>query len=349
MPRILVILFVVMLLLPVPVTAQETFTINGQVVQGTIDGAPLPQNLPLQLVIIGPDNVVVQEFNTTAGPDYSFSFAGVPVMGDDHTYAVTTTYAGLPQVSLPVPASEASFIEFPLYETTTTINPAQMRILAGDMIIAFQNVEQIGVAVIFEMTILNVGNRILYGEEPSFTFELPVGAYNVAPLIEEGVQTRTQMLRFEAATIPLVHDQAPILPNVPHTISVSYFMPYELGAIIHQVFPVAVTNLTIWVPDGTVFVESDYHQKSEDTITDRGVTYVAYDQTESIEVDENNAANVIFSLGGVPPQSQRTSVNERSDDDNGGISPLIFALAGGLLLLLGVVWFVARRRVDEAA
>lgn len=348
MPRIVALLVVVMLLLPVTVTAQETFTINGQVVQGTIDSAPLPQNLPLQLVIIGPDNAVVQEFNTTAGPDYSFSFAEVPVMGEDHTYAVTTEYAGLPQVSLPVPASEAAFIEFPLYETTTTINPAQMRILGGDMIIAFQNVEQIGVAVIFEMTVLNVGDRILYGEEPSFTFELPVGAYNIAPLIEEGIQSRTQMLHFEAANIPLVHDQAPILPNVPHTISVSYFMPYELGAIIHQVFPVAVTNLTIWVPDGTVFVESEYHQKSEDTITNRGVIYVAYDQTESIEVDENNAANMIFSLGGLPPQSQRTSLNDSADDEDGGISPVIFALVGGLFVLLGVVWFVARRRADEA-
>lgn len=345
MNRLLICIAVLLLLLPGATLAQEGLTIEGQVVQGTRNGAPLPDNMPVSLIIISPTAGIVETYQTVAGPDGTFIFNNVPER-EDHRYAVSTEYANIPQLSTPQALDELDFIELTVYETSPTFNPDQVRVMQGNMILDFDELQDLGLAVILEATILNISDRIIFGGDSSFSVELPVGAFSVAPLVSEGANIdASPMIRVDDGTIPIVRDQAPILPGVPHTLRISYVVPYELGAVVHQVFPVAITNMSIWVPQGSVQVESEHHEQSPDSVEENGLTYTAYDQTDVIEPGEDGDADLIFTLQGLPPQVSLRNNNQ--DDDDGGFNLLLPALAAILLLIVGVFWVFVRRGTDS--
>lgn len=330
--------------LTIPVAAQDeaTITVTGRVVAGTNSSEALTFPMDVQLVITF-NGAIVDSYASTTTEDGSFTFNDIPRHDDDYAYLVATEYAGLPQISEPVTASELEAIELVIYETSTSVNAGQIRIIDGTMIINFDKVERLGLEILLDINILNVSDRIIYGDESSYTLELPVGAFQVAP-VNSGATTTGRYIIEDNQAIPVVKDTAPILPGIPHNIRLIYFLPFEAQAIIHQVFPTDITNLAIWVPTTAVQLESNYYDRGEDTVTAEGVPYYVYEQVAPISVDENGQANLIFTLGGRPDQTSNTDVES---EDNSSMTYILVAVLAivAALIIGGVAWWMGRQNV----
>ncbi len=331
-------------ILTIPVAAQEdtAITVIGQVVAGTQDGEPLVFPMDIQLVITY-NGAIVDDYVTTTADDGSFTFNNIPWHDDDYEYLVAAQYSGLPQISEPVTASEMGAIELVVYDTSTSVNAGQIRIIEGTMIINFDKIEGLGLEILLDINILNVSDHIIYGDESSYSLELPVGAFQVAP-VNPGANEAGRYVIQDNQPIPIVKDTAPILPGIPHNIRLIYFLPFEAQAIIHQVFPTDITNLAIWVPTTAVQLESNYYDRGEETVTVEGVTYYVYEQVSPISVDENGQANLIFTLGGRPSQ---TSSSDAKSEDSSNPAYILIALLGvvAALIIGGVAWWMGRQNV----
>ena len=90
---LLVVAGALLLTLPTTLTAQETMTIRGRVVNGTA-GAETPGGLPVLLLITGQDGTLAGTGQGQANPDGSFALENVALMGDA-TYNVSVDYGGV--------------------------------------------------------------------------------------------------------------------------------------------------------------------------------------------------------------------------------------------------------------
>jgi hypothetical protein len=339
------------LFLPYTTHAQEPerLRVTGYVEQGTHDGTPLPAGMALELVISTPEEGIKERFQTVTNADGTFVFENIPHL-DNHLYTVAAQYQGLPQISEPrlVDALDEPIV-LSLYETTTVINAAQIQITQGIMIIDFTDVQKVGLEVLLSFTITNVSDRILYGQDLMY-FELPVGAYGIAQAINADNPTQSaNLLEIEEGTIPIVRETAPIFPLAPHEISISYLIPYTAGAIIDQVFPMDIANFSVWLPIDTVSLTAENFTKAEENIESGGLTYQHYYLTAPIQVDENGDAKLIFSLGGAPTETTRTARElSRKEKEDKGFSLVLPAIAGGLLLIAGIAfWLWGRRETPD--
>ena len=329
-----------------PIQAQDdtVFTIMGQVVAGTANGEPLVFPMDVQLVITYQGNIV-EQFDATTTEEGRFSFADVPRRAEDYEYLVATHYAGLTQISEPLTADELEQVELVVYDTSTTVNAGQIRIIDGTMIINFDKVEGLGLEILLDINILNVSDHIVYGDESSYTLELPVGAFQVASAVQGTANFDGRFIIQDNQPIPIVKDTAPIFPGIPHNIRLIYFLPFEAQALIHQVFPTDISNLAIWVPTTAVQIQSNYFDRGDETVTVEGVPYFVYEQISPINVDENGHANLIFTLGGRP--STTSNKNDDTEDESNSLTLVLIAV---LILILvsiigGVVWWMARQNV----
>ncbi|MBI5928083.1 MAG: hypothetical protein HY862_02155 [Chloroflexi bacterium] len=334
---------------PVTVAAparQQSLTIQGQLTLGTLDGTAIPSGLPVELQMISVRDGLLQTQSIPTNADGSFTFVNVPRFGSEIFYTLSAVYAGLRQSTPPFSADdvdEQGTIVLRLYETTEQLG--NLEIAQATTQIDFTDVQQVGLKILLELQIFNLGDRIPYftnEADPTrlatFHFELPVGAYNIAPEGESGAQ------RFilQESVIPVVYDTQPIFPNwpTPHIIRLSYFLPYTGSAVIDQVFPVTVNNFSVWVPENAIQVTGDQFAQTKDQKPEgSSLTYHIYKQKSSLSANEN----LKFTLEGVPTRST-TAKSDTSEEGGSAVVALLIGLS--VLIIGGAVgyWVWASRR-----
>lgn len=126
---------------------------------------------------------------------------------------------------------EQGTIELRLYETTDQLS--RLEIAQATTQIDFTDLQRVGLKILLELQVFNLGDRIPYFTDEAdptrlvtFYFELPVGAYNIAPEGESGAQ------RFiiQEGVIQVIYDTQPIFPGwpTPHIIlRLSYFFLFR--------------------------------------------------------------------------------------------------------------------------
>ncbi|MBZ0308954.1 MAG: hypothetical protein K8I82_23015, partial [Anaerolineae bacterium] len=269
-----VVLLVGLLALLSTTYAQDTFTLTGHLIQGTAGGTALSPELPVRLEILSPEGELRETHHTLSDAAGSFTFENIYRYEDGSLYVLYSQWAGLEQSSLPVTFTEnPQSIEFPLYETTTSLKDVVL--YEGNLRVTF---EQTGtVQMLLEINYSNLGDKIVLPDPQagSFTVELPVGALAVAPEQIEGAAPRFEPVsQIGELAIPGIRDTQPLVPHWPNVLRVSFFVPYELGAIIDMRFPVAVNNMLIFVRQDTVYVEGgDLFALSDETQTSSGQVY----------------------------------------------------------------------------
>lgn len=322
-------------------SAQETVTLEGKLIQGTKEGAALTPNLPLRLDILTPEGEVQASYNATSDAENNFVFPNVPRYTDESLYVLYTSWAGIEQSSLPFSlAEEVKPIEFPLYDTTSGLS--EVVLYDGKLQVDFEDINAVGVQMLLEMNYTNLGDKIILpnGEEGVFTVELPVGALGIAPEEAPGAVQRFQPVNEVGAFfIPGIRDMQPLVPNWPNTMRVSFFVPYELGAVIDIRFPFSVDNMQIFVRKDTVYVDGESFSLTDQTETDSGKVYQIYEQTDALEPN----LPFKFSLVGEPTQTVRKAVEPRNENDATTTILLIVVFASVGMIVLGA-WLVYSRK-----
>lgn len=333
-----------------PTSAQQSLTIQGQALVGSLNGTEIPANLSVQLQMVSVRDGLLQTQSVTANTDGTFTFANVPRFGPEIFYILSAVYAGLRQSTPPFSAEdvdELGTIELRLYEITDQLD--QVEISQATTQIDFSDVKRVGLKILLELQVFNLGDRIPQypSADPtrlaSLHFELPVGAYSIAPEGELG----DQRFIIQEGVIPVIYDTQPIFPNwpAPHVIRVSYFLPYEESAIIDQVFPVVIDSFSVWVPEDEIQVTGNQFERGEDQKPEGSrLTYHVYEQKVPLPAN----ANLMFTLEGVPTLSATT----KSDaSEEGGAAWVALLVALSSLVIGGGIgyWVWASRRKTALA
>jgi hypothetical protein len=327
------------------------FLLTGQLRQGTADGPPIPPNLPLTLRVLNQDGQEVANYSGLSQADSSFGFPDV-LQNPDFYYVVSTEWAGLTQSSLPTRLADMEGpLDFPLYELTESLS--QVIASMGNLRVDFEEINELGVSMLLEISYGNLGDRIVWAspntdQAQSFRMELPVGALGVAP--EEAPNSTTQRYRILNETnglpIPTLIDTQPLIPNWPNLLRVSFFLPYDEGAVVDIRLPVALSDLTIFLRQDVVSLESELFTLSDQTQTTSGRSYQVYTQNQPF--DPNQA--IKFTLLGRPESSLAAPVTVSGSSGSSSTPILILGGLGGLILVLLLVWlFLARQNQARAA
>ncbi len=329
-----------------PAVAQQALTIQGQLLVGTLDGSPIPSGLSVELQMVSVRDGLLQTQSIPTNADGTFTFVNVPRFGPGIFYTVSAVYAGLRQSTAPFSADDVDkqgTIELRLYETTDQLN--KLEIAQATTQIDFTDLQRVGLKILLELQVFNLGDRIPYftnEADPTrlvtFHFELPVGAYNIAPEGESGAQ------RFiiQEGVIPVIYDTQPIFPGwpTPHIIRLSYFLPYSGSAIIDQIFPVTIRNFSVWVPENEIQVTGDLFERTDDRQPEGSrLTYHVYQQKSSLPANEN----LKFTLEGVPV---RSTTKSGADKQGGSVWVAILVLFSSLMIggAVGFWVWVSRRK-----
>ncbi|MBZ0317360.1 MAG: hypothetical protein K8L91_13150 [Anaerolineae bacterium] len=331
--------------------AQDTLTIQGQLMVGSLDGSPILSGLSVDLQMVSVRDGLLQTQSIPTNADGTFAFVNVPRFGPEIFYTVSAVYAGLRQSTPPFSANdvdEQGTIELRLYETTDQLS--KLEIAQATTQIDFTDLQQVGLKILLELQVFNLGDRIPYFANEvdptrlvTFHFELPVGAYNIAP---EGA-SGAQRFIIQEGVIPVIYDTQPIFPGwpTPHVIRLSYFLPYEGSAIIDQIFPVPVRNFSVWVPENEIRVTGDLFERADDQQPEGSrLTYHVYQQKSPLPANEN----LKFTVEGVP----EGATTAKSDEDEQGGSALVALLVVLSSLIIGGAvgyWLWVSRRKSTLA
>jgi hypothetical protein len=341
----------------------QTMSVSGQLIQGTPDGLPLPEAMELELQVINISDVeVLSRHQTVSTADGSFVFADVPrYIQDDVIYTVVARYDGVEQFSDSYTAESASFIEMPIYETTSSLD--DVSIAEGNFLITFLDLpaevatntplRQTEISILMELNLVNQGDHIVYQHAPegdipshSIGIELPVGAYNIAQ--QDPLNPRFSI---EGGIIPVIYDQIPIPPGKVHRIVISFFTDYNNGAVIDQVFPVPASGLQILIPEETVQISSDHFSRQADVLaSENEERYQVYEQIGTLGRNES----LIFTIEGRPSrtintaQADTSSAQQRDEEEteeSSGINlVLVVGISLGLFgLLIGIIIWQRKR------
>lgn len=324
-----------------------TTTVQGRVIVGTPDGAPLPEDFQLELQVI--DAVSVQaasSYTTTIEPDGGFVFNDVPLVQGNDFYLIYATYAGFRQSTQAIQADEASSVVFYVYETTDQLD--DIVITNGIMRIeefSFLRHSGVNIEVVLELVVENRGDRILYDGDTAFWFELVVGAYGYSEVTTEG--STATYLHFEDGIIPLVKDTIPLRPDwPPRTIRVSYLLEFNADIVIDVRFPVQVENLDVLIPKDTVELSSDTMRAIDDEVPGIGsnITYRLFRPLNDLQPNES----LVFTLEGRPTETitndPAAALRITQKVDEGVSLVILFVGFLGILSVFGGTWWVWRRR-----
>jgi hypothetical protein len=319
----------------------DSFDLQGQLIQGTADGQAIPVGLPLRLSIFDENGDTLRTLSTASKENGLFTFPQTPRYPQAQ-YVVSTSWAGLEQTSIPVRAAELSgLLGFPLYEVTDSL--AEVVASRGNLRVEFSEVNDVGLQMLLELTYINLGDKIVLQAQQSpqpyaFTLELPVGAFGIAPeSAPNAVQRYIALDEINNLPIPALRDTQPLLPNLPNVLRASFFVPYESGAVIDMRFPFAVSGMALFVREDTVRVDSPILRLSERTETTSGRVYVVYEQ--STPLDPNQPFK--FTLTGDPTLTTRPTSSNRpapSGTSTPAMILLVFGLLAALILVGLMLW-----------
>jgi hypothetical protein len=338
-------LFIAALVVFTTVQAQDTTNLTGKLIQGTAGGAPLAPDIPVRLEIFSSEGELRETYSAISDAEGNVVFESVPRYTDGSLYVLVATWAGIEQSSLPVTLTENSqSLELPLYETTTSLNDVVL--YEGNLQVNFEQTNAVGVQMLLEITYTNLGDKIVLANPVTgaFTAELPVGALAIAPEQVEGSALRFQPVdQIGDLAIPGIRDMQPLVPNWPNIMRVSFFVPYELGAIIDMRFPFSVNNIRIFVRQDTVYVDGgELFEFTDETETSSGRVYQIYEQTRPLKSGEPFK----FSLVGQPTQTVQKSSERSSDDGSSSAMTIVLVVVFvALVIFVGLtVWLVQARK-----
>ncbi|PJF44069.1 MAG: hypothetical protein CUN55_05850 [Phototrophicales bacterium] len=328
----------------------STIRVEGRVERGTPNSIPLPSNMLIELQAIDAATATpLQTLTTFADANGHFIFENVRRLSGNNFYILYTTYDGLRQNTQPLFASQMNFVVFLVYEVRP--DPVGVEIVGGSIQIdEFANITDGGtnLVVLMQLEIVNRGDYIIYDQESgtSLAIELPVGAFSVDEVTPEQTPN-LKHLQIEDGVIPIIRDTIPLIPSWPtHTIRVTYFIPYPDSAVFDQPFPVKTSNLRIWIPAESVFVESTHISLAEEDqiLSPERPPYDVYEQVGSLQPNES----LVFTLQGEPPKStsRRYGLPNTSEEDEKSAVQRILIIVGIILLaIVGfVVWWSLRAR-----
>jgi Tol biopolymer transport system component len=239
----------------------DTLEVIGMLAPGTADGQPLPEGLPVALVVFDSDHQPVANYAVDSEAEYLYHFTGV-VRAPGYSYQVTVSYADVDQTiqSSPIIGNEPAIrLDLTLYEQTT--DRSTVAIQKGSFTWSYSRTSPDVLTVWFSLSLLNSGDRIVtsptagtssyFGSAP---IELPAGAFDIHPL------RSADRLTYEITTrdgLPVVTDTAPLFPGQAHTVGLIYSLPYTGSVVIQHRFSDALLAATSWVPNDTVQFQGD--------------------------------------------------------------------------------------------
>jgi mono/diheme cytochrome c family protein len=319
----------------------EFVVVSGQLVNGTA-GGELPEALVVTLYRLEEttDGIQDESFETTATADGGFTFEDVP-FDPASSYILSTIYRErlfTGDVVAGADLPDSGPLTLTLYEPTEdpgviTITSVTTSIDAvGD-----------GLQVLQEFVFENSSDRVYtnsleVGDRAyaSVVVGLPPGA---AGLAFAGAQNRFVVSDEQGVVV----DTVPVWPGRPHGVQLSYFIPYEDGAIIEQ--PVyyrldGLVRLLIW-PQTMGFSSEQLAPVGEQSL--QGQPYAAYEGTLTL----NSGDIMAYELSGSTHNTAAPQVTPVSNNTT-------LLLVGGLLLEIVLIvavlyWYFRRRSRVQAA
>lgn len=331
---------IILLMSATPSSAQDSFTLDGVVIQGTTDGGALPTGLALTLSTISTEGEIADLQRTLSADDNTFTFENVAQQSDVR-YVVTTTWAGIQQSTIPYLWEELpNPLELTLYDVTDSLSTVVAS--RGNIRLSFGEADSLGVQMLLEVTYGTVGDRIVYNqadpENPvSMWVELPVGAVGIAPQEAPGsVQRYATFNGRDGLPIPGIVDTQPLIPGLPNVLRASFFVPYDESAIIDLRFPIAITDMAVFLPQDTIELDSDLLDEREQQATTSGITYTLYEQTTPLSANEP----FLFTLTGSPAPAESLLAGEDSTGTGAEAFIILFAVIMGCVLIGLMLWFL---------
>lgn len=312
-----------------------SLSVHGQLVNGTAGGEQ-PAALPVLLYRLEdtPEGIRDESFAATSDEDGTFTFADIPLDATS-SYIISATYRDRLFTSEVYSASEllaADGLTLTVYEPTE--DPGVIRITS---ITTTVDVIGDGLQVLQEFIFENSSDRVYtnsmaVGENAfaSVVVGLPPGA---AGLAFAGAANRFVTSQEQQVVV----DTVPVWPGRAHTIQLSYFIPYDDGAVIDQPVYFSVdgsARVFVW-PPGIGFRSDQLTSAGQQThLSD---TYALYQGDLTLSPGDS----LIYELSGSAESSvtaQTTPVSSNST----------LLLVGGLLLevllIVGVLYWYFRRR-----
>jgi hypothetical protein len=360
-----------------PVAASgETLTVQGKLLQGTTDGAPILAGLLVELYALDAQGNLSGAYDTTSGDGGAFSFPNVTRAAND-MYLIQVTYDDVPQgVQInPIQGDETTLTQdVTLYDRTT--DTTDIAISWAQMLINFAPIDDFGLEVWLQLDIVNNSDKIVTSDETagpngwfvSATMQLPVGAFGIQPMQSDN------SARYVVDTVdgvPVVKDTWPLRPGQVHSITVAYYLPYDNGAVIDQSFDYPVIDGAVLIPNDTVDFTSDQFDATgawRYRVSHGGVRVTELQPDEQINPDTDFtlvkmhellkpvSANgrIIFELAGRPTRTAAviatTPTLPTTGSSNTNTLPLILAGAGIVAIMLGgVLWWRQRGTVRVPA
>jgi mono/diheme cytochrome c family protein len=255
-------------------TAPSEVTITGQVTNGTAGGA-LPADLPVTLYILEdtPTGIKNESRTTTIDAEGNFSFTNVPA-DTEKSYVVSATYRDrlfTGDIVTGETLQQNPVLPLSIYELTE--DPTVIKIT--DMNTQVDAIGE-GLQVIQEIVFHNNSDRM-------YTNSMEVGDNRFASVVvglppgAAGIAFPGNQSRFvTGGEQNVVVDSIPVVPGEDHIVQLSYFVPYEDGAVIDQ--PVYYTlegSVRLSVSPDTLKVTSEQLTAGESQII-QGQTYQVF-------------------------------------------------------------------------
>lgn len=358
---------------PVPAIDQENvLTVTGRLVQGTSNGEPVPAGLGLDLYALDANGSLIGVYQTTSGENAVYTFEDVP-RAAGNIYLVQISYADVAQGARinAIQGNETTITQdLTVYERTA--DSSRIAVTLAQMLINYAPINEFGLEVWLRVELANTGDRIVTTEEisdsgwlVSVPIELPVGAFGIQPMQQDG-SNRYQVDLVDG--VPVVKDTWPLRPGQVHTITVAYYLPYRDGAVIDQSMYYPVVDAMILMPNDTVELRSDQF----DTIgawryrvTSGGTRVVDLSPDEKIDPEKDFTLvkehalltplaadeRMVFELVGRPTRTINLMATSSGGSDS-GTDMLPLALAGlgvAVLVLAGVLYWRQRSTLAAAS
>ena len=224
--------------------AQETLTLRGSVVNGTV-GAPLPDDIQVLMLVTGADGTTVTTAQTMTGANGRFEFADLPSLPEGR-YALGANHSGT-LYTLGLNLSELSEeVELAVYETTT--DASVVRVTHHLAVLADVDATEREITFIDFVTLVNDSDRTLQ-PDLSVPAQMSFLRFSLPPLAETiGMQSD-----LPGGDIVSVGTGFAVTSQVPpglHNMEFSYKLPYHADSITYrQAFHQGADIFQILVPE----------------------------------------------------------------------------------------------------